>query len=279
MRLIVSIALLAALAAVPATAGAKADKNAIQQAEFKATFSGSQVTTWQHSVPPDEDPCTASSTGNGDQTIRFKIPSFKLSFIKPSKADPNGLGTSGRPAVTSRPIALLGELEAERNGDYNVNYGEIDQNNCEGVAGGGVDTTPEPKDCGERKGDTRMVFFFSHNIFGEENLLFPPLEDGRDTDKDRLKFYAFNYEWGPGNPGERAGSLDSTYKNCPWLLDDATAEREGSLYTSAEKLSEKALFGKRKRFTVSGHEIAKRGSGNSSGQTILAWNLRLTRVK
>jgi hypothetical protein len=41
-----------------------------------------------------------------------------------------------------------------------------------------------------------------------------------------------------------------------------------------------ALFNrKRRKIVVSGHTIQKLGGGNSTGQTILAWNLRLTRVK
>src|SRR3954468_3500829 len=66
----------------PAAAQAKA-----QQATFKATLSGGQVTTWEYHTPLDENnPCSASSDGYGDQTIKFNAGrSFKITFTKPPK--------------------------------------------------------------------------------------------------------------------------------------------------------------------------------------------------
>ena len=279
-RLIALVVAATALTALmPAVAGAARSPRQVDQAWFKATLSGSQATTWEHRHVRDEnDPCDASSYGNGSQHIRFKVPrTFWILFTKPSKAEPNLFFTKGRPAISTRPILLYANATAEREGDYTVNYGEIDDSRCDGVGSGGGSTQPPAKDCGTRTGKFRVNLFF-HTDTGEEELFIPLPRGGYATDKDRLKLAGEDYSWnGPQGP---SGGLDEQYATCPFLLrDHAVQEQQGRIFTSQEKLSEKQLFNPRKRrFTVSGDVIAKRGDGEVSGQTILAWNLKLTRT-
>jgi hypothetical protein len=258
-------------AAGPAAAAPAKQPAGLKQATFKATLSGSQVTTWEYHAPLDEDDaCSASSDGYGDQTIKFDAKrKFNITFTAPPKGQPNLFSSNGRPAVLTAPILLRVDAMAERNGDYTVNYNEI-RDECEGAAGGGG-VTLDDKDCGVREGGFQTQLYF-HELIGGEDLDIP--SPNPSPEKNTLKLAGLAYEWGTKS------SLDATYKNCPLLLEDTNIERRGNIFTTPAKLPEKRLFDKkRKRIVVSGHEIAQRGSGNSTGQTILAWNLRLTRVK
>src|SRR4051812_49716402 len=104
---IASICTAAALVAVPTGADAK-PVGGFKQATFKATLSGSQVTTWEYHNPDDPtNQCDAGSDGYGDQTIKFDAKrTFKLTFTAPPKNRPNMFSTAGRPSVFSTPLFL-----------------------------------------------------------------------------------------------------------------------------------------------------------------------------
>jgi hypothetical protein len=265
-----------AVVAIAMPAGAMAKQpSGVKQAKFKATLSGSQVTTWEYHAPLDEDdPCSASSNGYGDQTIKFDAKRrFPITFTAPPKNQPDLFSSAGRPAVLTAPILLPVDARAERNGDYTVNYHEI-KSTCEGAAGGGGVSQNE-KDCGVREGSFQAQLYF-HQFLSDDEQNIPSVNPTPEKNNLKLQGLAFNYEGADGS----SGYLDSVYKNCPLLLEDTNIERAGVIFTAPAKLSEKRLFNKkRKTMVVSGHEIVQRGSGNSTGQTILAWNLRLTRVK
>jgi hypothetical protein len=273
-----AIAAAGAVAATPATAAAKKPA-APKQAKFRAYLTGSQVTTWQYHKPDDKDnPCDASADGNGDQTIKFDAGGgFDLSFYQPTRKNPNLFGTHGRPAPFPGRIAVAGT--ATRNGDFAVHLSDIDQTKCDGPNGGGVDPgyVDPPKDCGTRTGIFRTSFFF-HTGYGDDDL-YVPIPGGAPPDKNELKVWGNEYQW-RGLNGTRTDNLGETYANCPFMLDAAYAEGRGQIFTSAARIGESKLFDKRRRkITISGSTIAKRGGGYSTGQTIIAWNLRLTRVK
>jgi hypothetical protein len=249
---------------------------AFKQANFKATLSGSQVTTWEYHKPDDPDnQCDAGSDGYGDQTIKFSAGrAFRLSFTAPPKNRPNFFLTGGRPSVFSTPLLLPVDATAERNGDYSVHYEQTSQN-CPGVGSGGGVTEQPAKDCGVRHGgfQTRLYFRDSSPDAGLVVPIGRPLPE-----KNTLKLEGNAYEWLSGDGS--ASELDGTYARCPLLLDSGYVERAGNIWTSGAHLSEKTLFNaKRKKIVVSGDTIQKFHSGTSTGQTIIAWNLRLTRVK
>ena len=267
----------ALLAAIPMTAQAK-PVGGFKQATFKATLSGSQVTTWEyHKADDPNNRCDAGSDGYGDQTIKFDAKrTFKVNFTAPPKNRPNMFFTHGRPSVSTTPLFLPVDATAERNGDYKVHY-EQAAKDCPGESGGGGDTTPTPHDCGIRTGgfQTRLYFY---DPSPDAHLIVPfgrPLPQ-----KNTLKLEANLYEWLQADGSNSAIQLDDSYQNCPLLLENTYVERAGNIWTSGAHLSEKTLFNKkRKKLVVSGHTIQKLGGGDSTGKTILAWNLRLTRVK
>jgi hypothetical protein len=268
-----------ACAALPAAANAGTTGTGFDTklAVYEATLSGSQVTTWHYEHNPSEnEPCVAPQVGDGDQTIRFKVPGkLKLSFIQPNKKAPDLLGTDGRLAVSARKT-IAADITAERNGDFKAGQPSAA---CEGPNGGGVIPDEQrPKDCGTRTGKTSLKLFF--NLGGLDDDLYVPLPgDKKDLDKDRLKLDAFGESY--TGPNGRSGSLDGTFENCPFLLEPGFAENQGLLYTSAAKVSENKIIKtkKGKSIVISGSTIANVGEGDYSGKTIIAWNLRMKRVK
>src|SRR3954452_18516429 len=104
-------AALAAVAAVPATAQAKKPAP-LKQATFKATLSGSQVTTWEYHHKKTDEACDTSRDGNGDQTVKFDANrTFTITFTQPPKTNPELLGTHGRPSVLAAPLYITADLK------------------------------------------------------------------------------------------------------------------------------------------------------------------------
>jgi hypothetical protein len=267
----------AALLALTGVAQAAPAGKGNRTATFKATLSGSQVTTWEyHHEKVKDDPCDASSHGYGDQTISFDAKrKFQIQFIQPPKGQADLFGTGGRPSVFTTPLFLSVDARVERNGDYSVNYGEVDKNNCQGGVGGGDGGPPAGKDCGVRDGRFNANLYF-RDPHHDSGIPSPkPLPE-----KNFLKLEGSNYEWLGGQSGFSGATLDFVYLNCPMLVPGAYVERAGNIFTSGAKISEKKLLrGKQRKIVVSGHEIHERVEGDHKWKTIIAWNLRLTRVK
>ena len=89
ITLITTICAAGVLAAGPAVAQAK-PAAPFKQATFKATLSGSQVTTWEyHKADDPNNRCDAGSDGYGDQTIKFDAKrTFRVSFTSPPLPTP-----------------------------------------------------------------------------------------------------------------------------------------------------------------------------------------------
>ena len=257
---IVAVIAAASCAVAPAATASPKQPRGVKQATFKATLSGSQVTTWEyHQGQSDDDPCDASSNGYGDQTIKFDAKrKFNITFTAPPKNQPDLFATNGRPGVVTAPIFLPLDTTVERNGDYTVNYGEI-QRGCEGA--GGDDDIPTPPDCGVRKGGLQALLYFHPSIGGDGVEIPTPRPF---PEKNTLKLEGLSYEWQTAEGSE--STLFNAYKNCPLLLRQANVEPAGNIYTSPAKLSEKALFNKkRKRIVVSGDHIVNHADGPSWG--------------
>jgi hypothetical protein len=193
----------------------------------------------------------------------------------PPRKQPDLFGSDGRPSVFTTPLILNVDAKVERNGDYSVNYGEVDKDRCPGVGGGGGEG-PAPKDCGVRDGRFHVNLYFHDG--SPDGDLFVPI--GKNVpERNRLKLAGSSYEWFGGALGS-GGTLDFVYLNCPMLMPGAYVERAGAIFSSAAKVSERQLMrSKRRKFVISGHVIQNRGEGEYTGKTIIAWNLRLTRVK
>jgi hypothetical protein len=276
---IAAASLVAALPAATAEAKKPSKPAAPKVAKFKATLSGSEVSVWEYHKPNDkDDPCDASADGYGDQSIKFDAGgTFDVAFYQPTRKQPNLFGTKGRPAVIPGRITVAST--ADRNGEFAVHLGDIDQKKCDGQNGGGVDPgTDPPKDCGVRTGIFRGNLFF-HFGFGDR-ALFAPISGRIPPERNSLKLGTEGAEW-RGLNGKRENYLDDTYAHCPFMLgDQRRVEESGLVFTSAAKVPETRLFDrKRKRITVSGSTIIPRSALYTTGKTIVAWNLRLTRVK
>jgi hypothetical protein len=268
-------AAMAVAAAVPATADAMRPAPP-KQATFKGTLSGSQVTTWEYHHKKTDDGCDVSVDGNGDQTLKFAVKNrtFRITFTQPPKKDPDLFGTRGRPSVLTVPLFVTADIKAKRHGE--LSYGPVDHATCPGDNGGADGNyTPPPPDCGVRTGTFKPKLYFYDNSSVDDDELFVPLPGV----KNLLTLDSWQYDW--ANPhGGSSSELRDTYERCPWELPNSYPDEAGHIYISSQKLLEKRLFDKkRKHFVVSGDHIEKRGGGESSGQTILAWNLHLTRVK
>jgi hypothetical protein len=273
-----TLAASALVAALPVTAEAsKAPSPSVKQAVFKATLSGSQVTTWEYHHKA-QGGCDADASGNGDQQIKFgdNKKTFKVTFSTPPKKQPNLFLTAGRPAVVIEPLFHRIKATASRDGE--VQYGAADTTLCPGDNGGADPgyRPPEP-DCGMRYGSFQPKLYF-HEVNQDPDDLIVPLPRF-PVEKNRLSLDGADWMWSTAT-GSQHSELRNTFEHCPFIFDPDTVDDLGNIYISQAKLSEKALFNKsRKHIVVSGDHISKRHDADSSGQTILAWNLRLTRVK
>lgn len=265
------------VAAVPATAEAAKKPAPLKQSTFNATLSGSQVTTWEyHHAKSKDNPCDISVDGNGDQQIKFSAGrTFKITFTQPPKSDPDLFGTKGRPALLTAPIYLNAKATAKRDGEET--YGPFDHIACPGDNGGADDNyVPPVPDCGVRHGTFKPKLYFYDNSSVDDDEIFVPIPGVKNV----LTLDSWNYEWQSADGSDSSSELRNLYEHCPFHLPNAYPDEAGHIYISSDRLNEKQLFNKkRKHFTVSGDHIEKRGGGESTGQTILAWNLRLTRVK
>jgi hypothetical protein len=133
-----------------------------------------------------------------------------------------------------------------------------------------VDPDVQRKDCGERTGTIRASFFYDWRGVLDDAI---PTDHSRDKNALKLETY-----W-PEYNGSDSGKLDDAYKRCS-LNEQTWAEREGVTYTAGAKLIESRLFDKkRKAFRTSAGFITPISGEFVQGKTILAWNLKLTRIK
>lgn len=271
---------LASMAAValPAAADASPKKNP-KEATFKATLSGSQVSTWEyHRANDKDDPCDASSDGYGDQTIRFDAKrTFRVTFRTPPKNQPDLYGTDGRPVVFATPFRLPVDAKADRNADVTVHTGDIGPPEVCGDNGGAdPGYVPPTPDCGVREGGFAASFYF-HPQGGDEDDLFVPLP-GSTPYKNNLRLEGKDYEWLKADGSDSGGELRNVYERCPFFGD--YVEDAGHIYISPAKIKEAKLFDKkRKKLVISGDHESNRTKDDTKSKTILAWNLRLKRIK
>lgn len=271
---VTALAASACVAALPSAAEAsKAPTGGPKLAVFKATLSGSQVTTWEYHHKA-QGGCDADATGNGDQQIKFgdNKATFEVTFSAPPKGQPGLFQTDGRPAVVIQPLFRRVNATARRNGE--VTYGAADTSACPGDNGGAdPGYRPPQPDCGTRTGSFQPRLYFHAAGQDPDDLIVPlprfPVE------KNRLTLDSTDWQW-----GSQKTELRNLYQHCPFMYQRDTVDDLGQIYISQAKLPEKALFNKsRKKIVVSGDNITRRHDADSSGKTILAWNLRLTRVR
>jgi hypothetical protein len=250
-----ALALSLCLLLVPAAAAQAAKPKAPKTATFKATLTGSQVTTWSYHVPDNpDDACDAAQDGDGSQMIRYTTKPTRLMVFRGKRL------FGGRTTIT--PI-LTAKTTVEREGDYKVSYPA--SSDCDGVAEGDGDGL-EPlvrQDCGTRSGTSHLMVSTRARDADEDDFLVPLVPQ-----KDVLFFN---------------GDLDGMtldYDDCPWWIGgpvDGPSDQQ--LFGGWERLKESRLFDRRRKaITVSGDETKTYTAEGFTGRTIMTWNLRLRRI-
>ena len=250
-RLLLGTAAAGLLIAAPASAAPKKhDPDALKIATFKATISGTQVSTWSYrDLDDQDDPCDGASSGDGSQTITFRTKQVKLQVVK-------GKGLFKTAAFVP---GVKGTAEIDREGDYAAHYTPHDEDLCgPAVEGGGGG--PTPKDCGKKTADIELQPIY--DVLPLEN------PDGTLPDPPRNSLFMV---------GE-LGTWDG-YADCPYWIGGEMGPSEQELEQAWEVYADKKLFQKRpKRIVISGDRTVNYANEGFTGQTLITWNLRLRRV-
>lgn len=254
--------LTAALLAVPAAA--EASKKAPQ---FDATITGSQVSTWNQSHMP-QFACDATVTGAGSQQVPIPVKKTRLELFRPK----------GMPALLAKPDdqgakygfaePILVPVTAEREGYQNI---QAPGGECNGT--GGWDGEAPAPDCGQRFGFLELGLGYASGT-GIATL------DNNTRDILRLSGRYGSFESSPFPAGD-GDPIGHTFENCPyWPAGSASGVDE--LITTGAKLPAAKLAKVKvgKSVKLSGGEV-EQGSpgGDFAGETTIAWNLTLKRVR
>ena len=254
-------ALLACAAPLGAGVGAAEAKKKVR---YKVTISGSQVTTWEYrkQMAPR---CDFPEEETGEQEIKFKSlvgPKEKVTFVK---------GRKGK--VTMKPVDMVLAAQTDIERRYKTLYTRITPcggGGTYGGDGGGPAKDAIGKDSCFQFGALRLGLFTKK---GKSPMRFRTTPHYNDIVTQPFTFPA-------------ACSADNEY--VPLGLVEHNGEYEGNLVESTKKLPAKKLFGKKtKKLTISGSRVLRypnskqsyAGPPKTTGKTILAWNLRLKRVR
>jgi hypothetical protein len=244
-------------AALPAAAGAAAPRTGLRTAKFDLTLTGSQSTVWHFEHIANPDGCDAASKGDGSQLIRYSTPRPLGIEVYQAKRNSPLLGAFGPRPHVSPPVgdALPLKANAEREGDYKVDFGAIDPARCpaQGSGDGGDIPAPLP-DCGTRTGTIELELDF--------------------TKKNQLALTGT----GPAFPSE---GLESAYTLCEIEIGGPHGpEANGELLRGAAHTAEAKLFDKRRRkVTVHASGVFPYAYGGATGKTIVTYNLTLKRKR
>jgi hypothetical protein len=250
-----------ALLALPAAAGAKAPT-------YKVSIKGNQVSTWNQSHTPTF-PCDATVTGAGSQDIPIITDKpLKLQLLRPKRmpallAAP---GDEGAKYGFAQPIPV--SVNAEREGYQNI---QAPGGECNGD--GGWDGQPIARDCGLRFGWLDLTIGYAHPLGGTL---------GKNT-RDVLKVSGHYSDFEPVVPlvpGRWEGDpMGHTFENCPyWPAGSASAIDD--LILTGEKLpaAKLARLKPGKTIKLSGGEQEPETNDDFTGETTIAWNMKIKRV-
>ncbi len=248
-------------------AGAAEAKPAVKTANFKASITGSQVTTWVHDTPAD-GPCIGATHSAGSVQMPYRSrEAAKLNVIQVPKGNPAYSFTHGDPYFAPTiQVSASADMEGETWAQGPPDASQCDDN------GGGVE--PQPQDCGQVVGfmDVKLSYLLD----------------------DELWVTGDSQGWGQtvvsGGGGEE---LRNAFQNCPFWnggpYDEAAAE--GDLIFAGDKLLEKDVFNKnKKKFVLNGAErecfddsgitaCGRDATDQFYGEILNTWKLTLKRVK
>jgi hypothetical protein len=254
--------LAAALLALPAAAEAK--KKAPQ---YDLKITGNQVSTWNQSHMP-EFRCDATVTGAGSQDVPITVKKgVRVELVRP-KGLPALLaapGDAGAKYGFAAPLTV--DVTATREGYQNI---QSPGGDCGGT--GGWDGQTIPSDCGPRYGMLELGLGYGSGTG-------VAVVDQNTRDILRLSGRYTGFEASPFPAGE-GDPIGHTFANCPYW-PAGTASDVDELVTTGEKLpvAKLAKLKLGKTLKVSGGEVEPEASGDFIGETTIAWNLKLKRVR
>ncbi len=256
------VALLAVtLLAVPASASASK-----KAPRFDLTITGSQVSTWNQSHFP-EFACDATVTGAGSQQIPFAVKKTRVALFQPKGLPAVLAEVADQGAQYGVPAPITTNITAEREGYQNI---QAPGGECNGT--GGWDGVQLANDCGQRYGTLSFTLGYSSNTGAVVN------QNTRDILRLAGQYAGFEASPFPAADGEPIGH---TFENCPyWPAGFASGLDE--LITTGEKLPAAKLAKVKvgKSVKLSGGEVEPGAAGGDfTGETTIAWNLTLKRVK
>jgi hypothetical protein len=248
-------------------AGAAEAKPGAKTANFKASITGSQVTTWVYDTPAD-GPCVGwtHSAGSVQMPYQSREPA-KLTAIQVPKGNPLYQTTHGDPFFSPTvQVSASADMEGEMSAQGPPDPSQCDDN------GGGVE--PQPQDCGQVVGflDVKLSYLLD----------------------DELWVTGDSQGWGQtvvsGGGGDE---LRNAFQNCPYWNGGPydASEAEGDLIFAGDKLPEKDVFNaKKKKFVLNGSErecyddsgitvCGRDASDQFYGEILNAWKLTLRRTK
>jgi hypothetical protein len=237
---------------------------------YKVSIKGNQVSTWNQVHVPTFT-CDASVTGAGSQDVPIITEKpLKLQLVRP-KGMPAFLAETGDPNAQfgiASPIRI--DTLVEREGYQNI---QAPGGECNGT--GGWDGERPAADCGHRSGTIEL------NL-GYGSYLGDPALDAATKDIFKVSGHYGNfYEVPPLVPDALGGDpIGHTFDNCPyWPAGSASALDE--LIFTGEKLpvSKLARMKPGKSVKLSGGEVEPESSEDFSGETVVAWNLTMKRVR
>jgi hypothetical protein len=266
MRRVTTLLLGACLVACLLTGAAEAKPGA-KLANFKASISGSQVTTWVLDTPAD-GPCVGATHSAGSVQMPYRSrEAAKLTAIQVPKSNPMYQTTHGDPFFSPTiQVSASADMEGEA-----WAQGAPDPTQCDDN-GGGVE--PQPQDCGQVVGflDVKLSYLLD----------------------DELSVTGDSQGWGQtvvsGGGGDE---LRNVFSNCPYWNGGPydASEAEGDLIFAGDKLGEKDVFDTtKKKFVLNGSErecyddtgvttCGRDAADKFYGEILNTWKLTLKRVK
>jgi hypothetical protein len=234
---------------------------------YKVSIKGNQVSTWNQSHMP-QFACDATVTGAGSQDIPIITDKpVKLELVRP-KGMPALLAKPGDPSAKygyAQPIEV--SVNAEREGYQNV---QAPGGTCNGT-GGWNGQAPAP-DCGLRFGFVDLSIGYGS-----------PLGIVQQNTKDILRVngrYSDFQPVVPLQPGRWEGDvIGNTFVDCPFWPAGQAARIEQLIETGVKlPVGKLARLKPGKTLKLSDGAQETETSEDFSGETTIAWNMKIKRV-
>jgi hypothetical protein len=265
---IAAVTALAAVAVAAPAADAKPKNTKHKGAVYELTLKGSEALTWHYEAPADG--CFYGATGNGSQELTYNTGKIKVKAVRPKSGDRKGqlqlTSVKDRLAQYGFVTGIEAVAHVEREGEIKSSAG------CGGT--GHSTQQPPPPDCGLRHGRLTLLPGYqtlrSFQVQGKYDNFGRPVAGETD---DLI----------PPPVAPHSGEpLSATYQQCPILLPDGMAARNDEMTPASKSISQLKVLpkkGKTIKLSAGDRETYADSDGQRTGETSVAWNLKLKRIK